>query len=410
MTQSIDAQNAGATSRTTGGALSDVRVLDLTRVLAGPYCTQLLGDFGAHVIKVEQPGSGDGTRQWGPPWIGTESAYFLGVNRNKRSLTLNLKHDAGKAILRRLAAQADVLMENFMPGTLDALGLGYESLRAENPGLVYCALTGYGQTGPYRDRPGYDFMIQAQGGVMSITGPEDGEPYKVGVAIADITTGLFAASAILTALHHRTRTGQGQFVDVALLDSQIAWLANVGQNYLAGQAPQRYGNAHASIVPYQTFAASDGHIAVAIGTDAQYRRFCLSAGCAELWHDARFQTNPGRVAHREEVIARLKPVFAARSVAEWMALFLAEDIPAGPINDVATALNDPHVLTREMVQEVMHPALGPIKLLGPVAKLSETPAEIRLAPPLLGADTDAVLAELGYAPEDIAELRRAGAV
>lgn len=398
------------------GALSDIRILDFTRVLAGPYCTQMLSDFGAEVIKIEQPGAGDGTRGWGPPWVRSrdgsadQSAYFLSVNRNKRSVTLNLKHERGRAIALRLAARSDVLIENFMPGTLDGLGLGYAALREVNPRLIVCSITGYGQDGPYRDRPGYDFMIQAQGGIMSITGPEDGEPYKVGVAIADITTGLFAASAVLAALHHRERTGEGQAVDVSLLDSQVAWLANVAHNYFAGETPRRYGNAHASIVPYEVFPTADGHIALAVGSDAQFRRLCEAAGRADLGDDARYRANAGRVANRAELVAALRLVFAQRPTAEWMEMLVRADVPANPINDIPTILNDPHVLARGMVREVEHPALGRIKLLGPVAKLSATPAEIRTAPPLLGADTEAVLAELGYTAGDVAELRAAGVV
>ena len=387
-------------------ALSDIHILDFTRVLAGPYCTQLLADFGAEVIKIEQPGAGDITRQWGPPWVGDEAAYYLGVNRNKRSLTLNLKTEEGKAIARALAAKADVVMENFLPDTMDKLGLGYADLSAINPSLVYCALTGYGQTGPYRDRPGFDFMIQAQGGIMSITGPADGEPYKVGVAIADITTGLFAANAILAALHYRQKTGQGQFVDVALLDSQVAWLANVAQNYFAGETPARYGNAHASLVPYQVFATQDSHIAIAVGSDGQYKSLCECAGCMELWHDARFKTNPGRVVNRAELVAKLERVFAQKNTADWMPILLKADVPASPINDVPTILNDPHVLARGMVQEMAHPTLGAVKVLGPVAKLSETPATLRIPPPTLGQDTAAILSELGYTAQDIAELQK----
>ena len=279
------------------GALAGVRVLDLSRVLAGPYCTMLLGDYGADVIKVEEPSHGDGTRSWGPPWVGDQSAYYLAANRNKRSLTVNLKAAEGVAIVQRLAAISDVVIENFKPGTASRMGIGYDTLAAENSGLIYCSLTGYGQNGPYCDRPGYDFVIQAQGGLMSITGPAEGEPYKVGVAIADITTGLFAATAILAALHERQQSGRGQAIDVALLDAQVAWLANVAQNYLAtGTIPARYGNAHPSIVPYETFPTGNGAIAVAIGTDEQYRKFCLKIERSDLCEDDRFRTNSARVA------------------------------------------------------------------------------------------------------------------
>jgi formyl-CoA transferase len=372
----------------------------------------LLGDYGAEVIKVEEPGSGDGTRGWGPPWVGDQSAYFLAANRNKRSITVNLKSPEGLTIVRRLAERADVLIENFKPGTMARMGLDYASLAGLNPRLVFCSLTGYGQTGPYRDRPGYDFIIQAQGGIMSVTGPVEGEPYKVGVAIADITTGLFAANAILAALHERARSGQGQLIDVALLDAQIAWLANVAQNYLAtGEVPQRYGNAHASIVPYETFPTADGYIAVGIGTDEQYRRFCAAAGRPELGEDERFRTNRARVEHRELLIPCLRELFVTRPSAIWLDLLVEIGVPAGPINDVAAAIEDPQVQARNMVQTVEHPTAGPVKILGPVAKLSRTPATVRRAPPPLGHDTDAVLEGLlGYTVEEIARLRKIGAI
>lgn len=396
----------------TQSALSDVCVLDLSRVLAGPYCTQLLSDYGAEVIKIEQPGLGDGTRQWGPPWVDGESAYFLSVNRNKKSVTLNLKTPEGQQILKRLVAGADVFIENFRPGTLARLGLDYESLAAVQPGLIYCSITGYGQTGPYRDRPGYDFIIQAQGGIMSITGPADGEPYKVGVAIVDITAGLFAASAILAALHHRERTGKGQYIDVALLDSQVAWLANVAHNYFAtGEPPQRYGNAHPNIVPYETFPTADGYVALAVGTDRQYERFCQVVGRPDLWEDERFQTNAGRVTHRDVLVPLLQALFRTRPTQYWVDLMVQAGIPVGPINDIPTVFADPQVQARGMVQEVEHPTAGPIQVLGPVAKMSETPAQVRSAPPLLGAHTAEVLSRrLGYTAEEIEALRRNGVI
>jgi formyl-CoA transferase len=392
--------------------LAGVRVLDLSRVLAGPYCTMILGDYGADVIKVEEPHSGDGTRSWGPPWVGDQSAYFLAANRNKRSLTVNLKTPEGVAIVKRLAASSDILIENFKPGTAARMGLGYETLAAENPGLIYCSLTGYGQTGPYRDRPGYDFVIQAQGGVMSITGPAEGEPYKVGVAIADITTGLFAATAILAALHERTTSGQGQALDVALLDAQVAWLANVAQNYLAtGVSPARYGNAHPSIVPYETFAARDGAIAVAIGTDDQYSKFCRQIGRPDLCDDVRFSTNAARVLHRAVLIPLLQAIFRTRDAADWIDLLLSIGVPAGPINDVAAALDDPHVRARGMVQAVEHPTAGPVALLGPVARFSRTPAAVRLPPPPLGHDTRSILMELlGFSTGEVDRLQEMGVI
>lgn len=392
--------------------LDDIVVVDLSRVLAGPYCTMLLGDYGAEVIKVEQPGSGDGSRMWGPPWIEGESAYFMSVNRNKKSVTLDLKSEVGGKVLMELAAQADVLIENFRPGTTERMGIDYATLAADNPGLIYCSITGYGQTGPYRDRPGYDFMIQAQGGIMSLNGPVEGKPYKVGVAIVDITAGLFACTAILAALHERESSGKGQYIDVALLDTQVAWLANVAHNYFAtGEPPKRYGNAHANIVPYETFATSDGYVAVAIGTDGQYRRFCQIAERPELWEIERYQTNAGRVEHRRELVSALQDLFRERSTESWIELLVAAKIPVGPINDVPTVLNDPQILAREMVREVEHQTAGKIKVLGQVAKFSRTPSTIRYAPPVLGADTEDVLRDrLGYTPETVAAWREEGSI
>lgn len=393
-------------------ALEGILIVDLSRVLAGPYCTMLLADYGAEVIKIEQPEMGDGTRQWGPPWVGDESAYFLSVNRNKKSLTLNLKTPEGQAIARKLAVEADVVIENFKPGTVDRMGIDYETLAAENPGLVYCSITGYGQNGPYRDRPGYDFMIQAQGGIMSLNGPPDGDPYKVGVAIVDITAGLFASSAILAALHERSNSGRGQYIDVALLDAQVAWLANVAHNYFAsGEAPGRYGNAHPNIVPYELFPTADGYLALAIGTDGQYHRFCRIAGRPDLWADERFQSNAGRVENRDELVPLIQDICRQRPTTEWIERLVEAGIPAGPINDIPAVLADPQVQVREMVQEVDHATAGRIQLLGPVAKLSRTPAAIRQAPPSLGADTEEILAQrLGYAPEAIEALKRQGIV
>jgi crotonobetainyl-CoA:carnitine CoA-transferase CaiB-like acyl-CoA transferase len=392
-------------------ALSDIHIVDLSRVLAGPFCTMVLSDYGAEVIKIEQPGVGDGTRQWGPPWIAGESAYFLSVNRNKRSMTLNLKTGKGQAIIKQLVAKADVLIENFTPGTMQRMGLDYERLSQDNPGLIYCSISGYGQTGPYRERPGYDFMIQAQGGIMSITGPAEGEPHKVGVAIVDITAGLFAATAILSALHHRERTGEGQYIDIALLDAQVAWLANVAHNYFAtGGKPDRFGNAHPNIVPYETFPTADGHIALAVGSDGQYRRFCEVVERLELWQDERFQTNAGRVENRNILIPLLNELFQARTTAEWIDLLVEAGIPVGPINDIPAVLKDPQIAARQMVQEVEHATAGTIQLLGPVAKMSKTAVRIQRAPPALGADTEAVLGSLGYARQEIEAFRKEGVV
>lgn len=394
------------------GALSDLLILDLTRVLAGPYGTMILGDFGAHIIKVEQPGRGDETRQWGPPFTTNgESAYYLCVNRNKQSITLNLKSEPGREILRDLARQADVLVENFKVGTMEGLGLGYSTLRALNPGLIYCAITGYGQTGPYKDRPGYDTVIQAQGGIMSITGPADGAPFKVGVAIVDITAGLYAAIAILAALHHRQRTGEGQSIDIALFDAQLGWLANVASAYLvSGKPPQRYGNAHATIVPYQTMQTADGWLMLAVGNDGQFAALCRVLARPEFATDERFATNPARVVNRKVLIPLLEPIFRSRPTRDWIDALLDADVPCGPVNDIPSALADPQARAREMVRTVRHSS-GQIKLVGPVPKLSATPATIYHAPPLLGEHTDQVLRErLGYDDARIAALRAAGAL
>jgi crotonobetainyl-CoA:carnitine CoA-transferase CaiB-like acyl-CoA transferase len=393
------------------GALSNVLVIDLTRVLAGPYATMILGDLGARIIKIEQPGRGDETRQWGPPFTANgESAYFLCINRNKQSLTLNLKTRNGQEILRHLARRADVLIENFKVGTMEHLGLGYETLRTINPGLVYCAITGYGQTGPYRERPGYDSVIQAQGGMMSITGPADGIPFKVGVAIADIIAGLHAATAIMAALHYRQESGKGQYIDIALFDAQLSGLANVASAYLvSGKLPQRFGNAHPAIVPYQTFPTADGWLMLAVGNDRQFAELARVLGHPEWSRDERFRTNPARVANREVLIQLLTEVFHTRSTRVWMEMLLPADVPCGPVNDIPTALSDPQAHARAMVQTIEHPSGSSIPLVGPVPKLSATPAQIATAPPHLGEHTAQVLKEfLGYDDAHIAALRAEG--
>ncbi len=391
--------------------LAGVRVIDLTRVLAGPYCTMMLGDLGAEVLKIESP-DGDDTRQWGPPFAGGESAYYLCVNRNKKSMTLNLKNAEGREIARELARRGDVLVENFRVGAMAEWGLSYPELRAINPRLIYCAITGYGQTGPYKDRAGYDFAIQAEGGMMSITGEPDGAPMKVGVAMADITTGLFAANAILAALYEREKSGQGQFIDIALLDAQVATLANVASSYLvSSQPPQRYGNAHATVVPYQLFPTRDGSLVVGIGTDRQWQKFCALIGRDDLARDARFATNPARVRNRAELIPPLEKIFAALGTAEWLARLQNAGIPCGPINTVDQVLNDAQVLHREMVVEMQHPTAEKIKLVGTPLKFSRTPARIVLPPPLLGEHTAEILRGLlGLSAEEIARLREEGVI
>jgi crotonobetainyl-CoA:carnitine CoA-transferase CaiB-like acyl-CoA transferase len=394
------------------GALDGITVVDFSRVLAGPYATMLLGDLGARVIKLEQPGHGDDTRHWGPPFTANgESAYFLCANRNKESVTLNLKDPSGKKIALEMIRRADIIVENFKVGGMAALGLGYDEVRKSNPGLIFCSITGYGQSGPYNERAGYDAVIQAEGGIMSITGPGSNEvganhPYKVGVAIVDITAGLNAVVAILAALHHRTLTGEGQRIDIALLDAQISWLANVASGYLvSGQPPKRYGNAHPSIVPYQTFQAADGWLMVAVGNDLQFQKLCAILNHKEWAQDSRFSTNQQRVRFRSELIPLLEVEFSHAPVATWTAQLSAVGIPVGPVNDIPTTLADPQVQARAMLQQVKHPITGSIPLIGPVPKLSSTPAVIHKPPPLLGEHTHAVLgAWLGYSDEEIRQL------
>lgn len=389
-------------------ALSGIRVVDFSRVLAGPYCAMLLADFGADIIKIENPTSGDDTRQWGPPWFENQSAYYLSINRNKRSLALDLKKPKGQEIARNLVIKADVLIENFKVGTMTRFNLDYETLVQFNPGLVYCSITGYGQIGPYALSAGYDFIIQAEGGLMSITGPVEGPPYKTGVAIVDITAGLFASHAILAALYHRQKTGQGQYIDVALFDSQLGWLANVAQNYLiSGEPPTRYGNAHPNIVPYGIFKTSDGYLALGVGNDRQYQDLCYAANCPELWTDQRFKTNPGRITYRRELIPLWQKVFVNHSTSKWISILSELGIPAGPINDVPAALNHPQAIARQMVQEVKRADGRFIKMVGPVAKLSKTPARISAFPPSLGEQTDEILQqELGLTMDEIESLQK----
>jgi crotonobetainyl-CoA:carnitine CoA-transferase CaiB-like acyl-CoA transferase len=404
------------------GPLAGILVVDCSTVLAGPYTTMLLGDLGADVVKVEPP-EGDATRGWGPPWVGEgpdrTAAYFLAVNRNKRSLRLDLKAPEGRAVLGRLLARADVLVENQRVGGFARLGFDDATLEALNPGLVHLAISGYGPTGPEAATPGYDFIVQAVSGLMSITGFPDGEgglPTKVGVAISDLATGMLGATAILAALGGRDRPGspafgRGQRIDLSLLESTLAWLANQAQNYFAtGTPPGRRGNAHPNIVPYETFATADGAIAVAVGSERQWPRFAAAIGAPELAGDPRFATNGDRVAHRDA----LRPLIAARLAAEptatWLDRLARAEVPAGPINDLAAAFAMPQVAARGLLVDVDHPVLGPLRQVGPPFELHATPATVRLPPPLLGEQADAILGELGYPAEEIARLRGQGTI
>lgn len=399
--------------------LEGVRVLDLTRALAGPYCTMMLGDLGADVIKVERPGRGDDSRGWGPPFAGEpygpypgESAYFIAVNRNKRSLTANLKSPEGQEVMRRLAGVSDVLVENFRTGVLDRMGLGYEEMHGLNPRLVYCSISGYGRTGPYAERPGYDVIIQAEGGMMAITGPAEGPPSRVGVPIVDITAGMFAATAVLAALRARDLTGEGQLVDVSLLDTQVALLANVASNYLvAGAEPRRLGNAHPNIAPYEAFPARDRWFALAAANERQWAVLCDVIGRPELKDDPRFATNGARVSNRPELVTVLNDVFAARDADEWLPELREAGLPCGPINTVPDVFDHPQAQARDLALETEHPTLGPVRLTGFPYKLSQTPAEVRQPPPLLGQHTEEVLTELlDYTAAEVAGLREQGGI
>jgi formyl-CoA transferase len=390
-----------------GGALEGLRVLDLTRILAGPLCAQMLGDMGADVIKVEPPGTGDDTRTWGPPFVNGESAYFLGVNRNKRSLTLNMAVKSGQEILARLVRSSDVLVENFKLGTLEKWGITNDWLEQNAPRVIRCSITGYGSSGPDAALPGYDFILQAESGLMSICGEPEGSPTKYGVAIVDVVTGLYACNAILAALAARERTGRGQHVEVCLYDSGIAMLINVASNYLVtGRDARRFGNGHPSIVPYTTYPTAEGLIAVAVGNDGQFARFAESAGHAEWARDPRFAKNPDRVTNRETLDGLIAQALKGGRSAAWIEKLRAAGVPCGPINSVAEALTDPHTLARDMVRTVKHPTVGDLKMVGIPFRFGGTPGAIRRAPPLLGQHTEEVLgAELGLSAERIAQLR-----
>ena len=402
------------------GPLHGVKILDLTRILAGPFCTQMLGDLGADVIKIERPGTGDDTRKFAPPFLKdangqdtAESAYFLSTNRNKRSVTVDLTKPEGQDIVRRLIAKSDVLVENFKTGTLDKYGLAYDDLKGDNPGLVYCSITGFGQTGPYANRPGYDFLIQGMGGVMSVTGEVDGSAQKVGVSIADIMTGMYAAVAINAAVVRAKASGEGQFIDIGMLDTHVAWLANVGMNFLHGGELGRLGNDHPNIVPYRPFKTSDGEIIIVVGNDSQFGRFCKILDREDIASDARFVSNEMRVRNRDELSGILDPIVAAKPSAYWLEQLEANGIGCGPINNLEQVFQDPQVIARKMVHEMQHPANGgtPARLLASPMRLSGTPVTYRHAPPLLGEHTVEVLADtLGLDAADIARLKDSGAV
>ncbi len=396
------------------GPLKGLRVLDLTRVLAGPTCTQMLGDLGAEVIKIERPGAGDDTRGFAPPTMpGTEtSAYFIGVNRNKRSVTLDIAAPEGQAIMRQLLEDTDILVENFKVGALAKYGLGYEQLHAAFPSLIYCSITGFGQTGPYAPRPGYDSLIQAMGGVMSLTGEPEGLPQKVGVPVADLFAGLYGCIGILAALRHRERTGQGQQIDIGMLDTSVAWLANQGMNYLAtGENPARLGNQHPNIVPYQVFPTADGHIVLSVGNDPTFKRFAEAVGMAQLLDDPRFATNAARVTNRQLVTDTLTPVMQRHTTTEWVEKLEALKIGCGPINKLSEVFADPHVLARGMVVQMPHGSGSDVKVIANPVRLSATPTDYRISPPLLGEHNDEVLGGLlGFSEADLADMKAKGII
>jgi formyl-CoA transferase/CoA:oxalate CoA-transferase len=394
-------------------ALAGITVIEMTEAMAGPYAAMMLGDLGADVIKIERPGVGDMSRGWGPPFLAGESAYYLSTNRNKRSLTLNLKHPEARSILDALIARADIFLVN-QPrlASLQSLGIDYERLRSLNPRLIYCSITGYGMTGPYAGRSGYDLAAQGESGTMALTGEPDGPPVRYPVPISDITAGLYTVMAALAALYVRERTGQGQFIDTALLDSQITWLTNLAGNYFAtGQRPRKLGNYHPQIAPYEPFQAQDKPFLVAVGSERLWEEFCRILGVSEtVGADPRFRTNADRLAHRFELRAELEPLFRRQPAEFWLSRLREAGIPCGAINEIDEALNDPHVQARGMVVTLEHPVIGPIRSIGNPMHLSLTPPSYRLPPPLLGQHTDEILQALGYDPERIAALRREGAI
>ena len=393
-------------------ALEGMRVLDLTRALAGPFCTLMLGDYGADVIKIEMPGSGDDTRHWGPPFIGGESAYFLSINRNKRSLTLNFKEPEAKKIFLRLAQDADVVVENFTPGVMSRFGLGYDAVKGVNSKVIYCSISGFGQTGPYKDRPAYDQIMQGISGIMSITGEPQGEPQKVGVAITDIGAGMWAAFAIMAAARYRDQHGEGQYIDVSMLDSQVAWLTYQAAYYFAhDQPPKRLGAAHPTLVPYQAFMCKDGkYINVAVGSERIWERFCRGIQRQDLKDHPDYATNGDRVRNREALVPLLQEFFLSRPVADWVEDLHKVSVPCGPINDLGDVFSDPQLLHRRMYLEMPHSTLGSIKQTGIPIKFSLTPGGLDRPPPLLGEHNDGILGELDYSESEIHRLEREGVI
>ena len=388
-------------------ALEGIRVLDLTRALAGPFCTLMLGDNGADVIKVEIPGTGDDTRKWGPPFIGEESAYYLSINRNKRSLTLNLQDAQAQEVFMKLAKDTDVVVENFTPGVMGRFGLDYDAVKAVNPKVVYCSISGFGQDGPYRNRPAYDQIMQGVGGLMSITGEPDGEPQKIGIAVTDIGAGMWSAFAIMAALHHREKSGEGQYIDISMLDAQVAWLTYQAAFFFAnGEAPKRMGAAHPTLVPYQAFMCNDGkYINVAVGSERIWERFCKGMGREDLKDHPDYATNSVRVNNRGAIVSMLQEIFLTRPVTEWVEDLQAANVPCGPINDLADVFADPQVLARNMYLEMAHPTLGTIKQTGLPIKFSLTPGGLDRHPPLLGEHNQEILQSLGYSDADVQSLK-----
>ena len=388
-------------------ALEGIKVLDLTRALAGPFCTLMLGDYGADVIKIEIPNTGDDTRHWGPPFIGEESAYFLSINRNKRSLTLNFKEKEARNIFLKLASTADVIVENFTPGVMERFGLSYEEVKKVNKNIVYCSISGFGQTGPYRERPAMDQIMQGVSGLMSITGEPDGDPQKIGIAVTDIGSGMWAAYAVMSAIYYREKHGEGQHLDVSMLDSQVAWLTYQAATYFAtGESPKRLGAAHPNLVPYQGFMCKDAKfINIAVGSERIWERFCQAINLPDLKDNPEYAVNEVRVKNRSKIIPMLQQHFLTRTLNEWLTDLQAGSVPSGPINDLEAVFNDPQVIAREMLTTMTHPTAGEIKQTGLSIKFSESPGELRLAPPLLGQHNEEILSEIGYSDSEIEKLK-----